>query len=550
MITEFALIKQSNYHPQNTAKSLDGNQTCTGSRLVNDNHQLVENINKLTTELETCKNRLNNIESGINYDSTHHCALLSTIEHNETNNVDNSKPITKVLNYQRVERRTNEAPNQSSKSIKVKTKAPTISTKKQALIVLDDSVNPNDCHCLNDKAPVHEVSMVSIEIADERVSEAEQHNITNNLPTTITDNSTIIIADECVSEVDKHNITNNVPTTSVNNTIIMTDEREWLGHLPLIEAPNNTTNNLPTTITDNSIIADECVSEVDKHNITNNVPATTVNNTIIVNDEREWLGHLPLIEAPNPAPSKNLLYESTFRSRYNPEAPHQQFHKNKYNNRCIRKGQNFKRPVIHRNNPITPHFRWDQTKYHPPLRSERLTQSLEWETSPTIYPIKVVSGRIREQITGAKLRSNPHNLINVTLENPLKAGPLPNLIDTQVSNSMTMSSSDTEILPSQGLMSTHPKFFLSNVRSISNKVDDFDVVVQRNGIDFAGIIETWLNPSIPDSCINIHDFNLVRKDRSGQRRGGVCAFVKSKIPFLPLPDLCCPDHETLWLELN
>ena len=154
----------------------------------------------------------------------------------------------------------------------------------------------------------------------------------------------------------------------------------------MIEAPNNITNNLPTTITDNStiIIADECVSEVDKHNITNNVPATTVNNTIIMTDEREWLGHLPLIEAPNPVPSKNLLYESTFnhtfRSRYNPEAPHQQFHKNKYNNRCIRKGQNFKRPVIHRNNPITPHFRWYQTNHHPPLRSERLTQSLEWET--------------------------------------------------------------------------------------------------------------------------------------------------------------------------
>ena len=72
-------IKQSNYHPQNTAKSLDGNQTCTVNRLVKDNHQLVENINNLTTELETCKNRLNNIESGINYDSTQHCALLTTI---------------------------------------------------------------------------------------------------------------------------------------------------------------------------------------------------------------------------------------------------------------------------------------------------------------------------------------------------------------------------------------------------------------------------------------------------------------------------------------
>ena len=258
-------------------------------------------------------------------------------------------------------------------------------TVNNTIVIADECVSGAHQHNIIYNLP-STIDNDTIEIADERVSEAEQHNITNNLPTTITDNSTIIIADECVSEVDKHNITNNVPATTVNNTIIMTDEREWLGHLPLIEAPNNITNNLPTTITDNStiIIADECVSEVDKHNITNNVPATTVNNTIIMTDEREWLGHLPLIEAPNPVPSKNLLYESTFnytfRSRYNPEAPHQQFHKNKYNNRCIRKGQNFKRPVIHRNNPITPHFRWYQTNHHPPLRSERLTQSLEWET--------------------------------------------------------------------------------------------------------------------------------------------------------------------------
>ena len=60
--------------------------------------------------METCKNRLNNMESGINYDSIYHCALLTTIKHNETNNLDNSKPITKVLHYQRVERQTNKAP--------------------------------------------------------------------------------------------------------------------------------------------------------------------------------------------------------------------------------------------------------------------------------------------------------------------------------------------------------------------------------------------------------------------------------------------------------
>ena len=196
-----------------------------------------------------------------------------------------------------------EAPNNITNNL------PTTITDNSTIIIADECVSEVDRHNITNNVPATTVNNTII-MTDERewlghlpLIEAP-NNITNNLPTTITDNSTIIIADECVSEVDKHNITNNVPATTVNNTIIMTDEREWLGHLPLIEAPNNITNNLPTTITDNStiMIADECVSEVDKHNITNNVPATTVNNTIIMTDEREWLGHLPLIEAPNPVP--------------------------------------------------------------------------------------------------------------------------------------------------------------------------------------------------------------------------------------------------------
>ena len=82
-----------------------------------------------------------------------------------------------------------------------------------------------------------------------------------------------------------------------------------------------------------------------------------------------------------------------------------------------------------------------------------------------------------------------------------------------------------------------PNFLLSNVRSISNKVDDLDLVLQQNGVDFAGITETWLNSNIPDSGIEIPGYNLVRKDRSIQRGGGVCAFIKSTIPFTLIPDL-------------
>ena len=125
--------------------------------------------------------------------------------------------------------------------------------------------------------------------------------------------------------------------------------------------------------------------------------------------------------------------------------------------------------------------------------------------------------------------------VNDTIGNPLQAVSLPSLQDTQIT---------------QGLLPFLPNFFLSNVRSISNNVDDLGVVVQKNCIDFAGITETWLNSNIPDSSINIDDFNLIRKDRSGQRGGGVCAFVRSSIPFVPLPELCRPDHEILWVKLR
>ena len=107
--------------------------------------------------------------------------------------------------------------------------------------------------------------------------------------------------------------------------------------------------------------------------------------------------------------------------------------------------------------------------------------------------------------------------INDTIGSPLQAVSLPSLKDTQIT---------------QGLQPFLPNFFLSNVRSISNKVDELGVVLQKNCIDFAGITETWLNSNIPDSSINIHDFNLIRKDRSGQRGGGVCVFVRSNIPFV------------------
>ena len=95
-----------------------------------------------------------------------------------------------------------------------------------------------------------------------------------------------------------------------------------------------------------------------------------------------------------------------------------------------------------------------------------------------------------------------------------------------------------------------PKFFLSNVRAITNKIDELDVVLKTNDVDLAGITETWLNLNVPESCVHIQGYNLVRNDRVEKRGGGVCVFIKSCIPFVTLPNLDCPNHECLWIKLR
>ena len=83
-----------------------------------------------------------------------------------------------------------------------------------------------------------------------------------------------------------------------------------------------------------------------------------------------------------------------------------------------------------------------------------------------------------------------------------------------------------------------PNVFLSNVRAISNKLDDLDLLLKMNAVDFGS-----------DSCVNISGYSLVQNDETEKRGGIVCAFIKSSIPFMTLPNLNCPKHECLWVKL-
>lgn len=48
-----------------------------------------------------------------------------------------------------------------------------------------------------------------------------------------------------------------------------------------------------------------------------------------------------------------------------------------------------------------------------------------------------------------------------------------------------------------------PSIFLSNVRSIVNKIDECHAAIHAFGYDIAVFVETWLNPGVPDSAISL-----------------------------------------------
>ena len=54
------------------------------------------------------------------------------------------------------------------------------------------------------------------------------------------------------------------------------------------------------------------------------------------------------------------------------------------------------------------------------------------------------------------------------------------------------------------------------------------------------ITESWLHSNISDDIISITGYNLFRCDRTNRIGGGVCAYISSAIPCIPIEGLCSP----------
>ena len=100
--------------------------------------------------------------------------------------------------------------------------------------------------------------------------------------------------------------------------------------------------------------------------------------------------------------------------------------------------------------------------------------------------------------------------------------------------------------------SSLPSLFLSNTRSLVNKIEDLvEVVINQNDVDIVCITETWLTNNISNSVVDISDNTLVRKDRSADKRGGgVCTYIKSSIDFTTIDELNDSPFESLWVYIR
>ena len=109
--------------------------------------------------------------------------------------------------------------------------------------------------------------------------------------------------------------------------------------------------------------------------------------------------------------------------------------------------------------------------------------------------------------------------------------------------------------PRRNLRPPLPCVFLSNVCSLKNKADERFFLIQSNR-DFKDcsfcFMETWLDPSIPDSAVQPPGYTLFRADRlpdlSNKSRGGGISFLVNQrwcSDAEVLSTSCSPELETL-----
>ena len=68
-----------------------------------------------------------------------------------------------------------------------------------------------------------------------------------------------------------------------------------------------------------------------------------------------------------------------------------------------------------------------------------------------------------------------------------------------------------------------------NARSIVNKRNELNIMVEDTDPHIIGITESWATPDISDAELGMTGYVMFRKDRIGRRGGGVILYIKKSI---------------------
>ena len=69
-----------------------------------------------------------------------------------------------------------------------------------------------------------------------------------------------------------------------------------------------------------------------------------------------------------------------------------------------------------------------------------------------------------------------------------------------------------------------------NARSIINKKNELNIMVDDIKPHIIGITESWANKDITNAELGLEGYVMFRKDRIGRRGGGVLLYIKDTIP--------------------
>ena len=73
-----------------------------------------------------------------------------------------------------------------------------------------------------------------------------------------------------------------------------------------------------------------------------------------------------------------------------------------------------------------------------------------------------------------------------------------------------------------------------NVNNLSNKLNELNLFLNTNSVDFLGVSESWLTDDTPDSFINIPGYNIFRADcPENIRKHGVAVYIGSYLMIVP-----------------